>query len=113
MRGICLVAVLFALTSCDEGRFRATEACLVICNCEEAPIDSVQDQCVDQCVAEAGQFLDNIPDDCLACITSHKDTCLSLEIECEPVCDIDDDPNPEPPTDEPPVIVDGGVPDAF
>jgi hypothetical protein len=77
------------------------------------PIDSVQDQCVDQCVAQSGQFLDAISDTCLTCITGHKDTCLSLEADCEPVCDIDE-PIPEPDPTDPPVIVDAGVPgDAF
>jgi hypothetical protein len=114
MRGICLLPVVFALASCDEGRFRATEVCSVICGCEEVPVDSVQDQCIDECVAQSGQFFEAIPDDCLICITEHKDQCLSLEAQCEPVCDIDDEPDPDP-TDPPPIIVDAGVPpgDAF
>lgn len=118
MRGICLAAVLVAavVSGCDGAVGRAIEACTVFCECEEAPVDSIQQQCVDECVAESVNFIEVLPPDCFSCIAEHRNRCLSLEVECEPVCDVDDQPVPVPEPDpiDPPVLIDAGIPpDAF
>lgn len=104
MRGLGLAVVLLAaLSSCDPDAARAVEACSVICDCQAPTFD--QDTCLNQCVSEATDQIAQLPAACLACISEHRDRCLSLETDCEPLCDQGID-NPPP---EPPVIVDGGV----
>jgi hypothetical protein len=120
MRGICLAAAMVAtllVTSCDGTTGQAIEFCTVFCECEEAPVDALQQQCVDQCVGEAGGFIERLPPACFSCISENRGRCLSIEAVCEPVCDVDIDDDDPPPPDpiDPPVIIDAGLPepDAF
>ncbi len=109
MRGIGLAAILIAaLSSCDPDAARAVEACSVICDCEQA----TGDECFTDCVNDVADQIQVIPAACLACISEHRDRCLSLEAECfDGPCQLDDNPPPEP--GDPPVIVDAGMPDAL
>lgn len=111
MRGIYLAALaIAALSSCDGDLGRAIEVCSIVCECEEAPVDSIQQQCVDECVIQAGPFIDQIPPACFQCLADNRGRCLAIEASCEDVCDIDDQPVPDPDPIDPPVIIDAGVP---
>ena len=108
MRGIhwswSVLALCAALAACDAGREeQVAAACTTFCRCDEPPVPTVQDACISECVAEIPSF---VPEACLACITSHADRCALIEIDCEPVCEIDEE---EPPP--PPMIVDAFVAD--
>ena len=76
---------------------------------------ATEDECLAECVGEVADQISLISNACLACIADHRDRCLSLEVDCEDVCDqgIDDNPPPPDPTDPPPVVVDAGMPDGF
>lgn len=84
----------------------------MICDCQ--PVGG--DECVNDCVNDVADQIQQIPAACLACINDHRDRCLSLEAECfQGPCDMDDEPvpgGPDEPNPEPPVIVDAGV-DSF
>jgi hypothetical protein len=108
MRGLAFAALLLAATSCDPDAARAVEACSVICDCQPAG----GDECLTGCVDDVANQL-TLSDACLACVSDHRDRCLSLEVDCEDLCGGDDPPPPQPePNPEPPVPVDAGVPDS-
>ncbi len=102
MRGLAFAALLIAATSCDPDAARAVEACSVICDCQPAG----GDECFTGCVDDVANQL-SLSDACLACVSDHRDRCLSLEVDCSNLCGGD---NPPPQPGEPPVPVDAGVP---
>ena len=106
MRGIRLVVGLALLvTACDAGvEERATTVCTTLCKCQAPPIAMQQQACIDDCVPEFIQVADQLTEECLSCIEGHTNRCATVEVDCEPVCNID-----EPPPPEPPVRVDAGV----
>jgi hypothetical protein len=108
MRGIRLVIGLaLAVAACDAGTAeRATALCTTFCRQCEAPVDSIQDECVGDCVGDFIQVIDRFPEECLVCIESNVDKCTSIEAECAQACDIIDEPPPPPPVE----IVDAGMP---
>lgn len=111
MRGLAFAALLIAATSCDPDAARAVEACSVICDCQPAG----NDECLTSCVDDVANQL-SLSDACLACVSDHRDRCLSLQVDCEGLCGGDDQPQPgDPPrpNPEPPVVVDAGVPDSI
>jgi hypothetical protein len=111
MRGLAFAALLIAATtSCDPEAARVVEACSVICDCQPAGGDECFTECVDEVANQA-----SLSDACLACVSDHRDRCLSIEVDCDDTCGGDDNPpQPGEPNPEPPVVVDAGVPvDSF
>jgi hypothetical protein len=105
-----VLALCAALAACDAGREeQVTAACTAFCRCDGPPVPTLQEQCVNECVADLVPA--PIPEACLSCITAHANRCATIEIDCEPVCDIDDEPQPVPPNDDPPIPVDAFVAD--
>jgi hypothetical protein len=107
MRGIRLVIGLaLVLAACDAGPAeRAAVVCTTLCKCEAPPLATLQDECVDNCVGDIVQFVDQLSEECLSCIQGHIDSCQTVEVDCDAVCDIDEPP-PPPPVE----IVDAGMP---
>jgi hypothetical protein len=103
-----VLALCAALAACDAGREeQVSAACTTFCRCEAPPVPTIQEECVAECVADLVPA--PIPEACLSCITAHANRCSTIEIDCEPVCDVDE---PDPPIDEPdPIPVDAFVAD--
>jgi len=115
--GLALVVGVVACSASAEDRARTL--CATICNCDAPPTRSAQEQCVDQCTADVVTQIDLVSDECEACITSHFDRCATVQIDCEPICQLDQQPPPVGLDDggvgpnPPPVIVDAQTTDAF
>jgi hypothetical protein len=106
MRGIRLAGLLALVANfaaCDSTPIeRASASCTVICGCMLPPVPSTQEACVEDCVGDFINFGASISEECTACISGHAEQCSTLELDCEPICDLD---NPPPPVDdEPPMI---------
>jgi hypothetical protein len=107
MRGIRLAGLLALVASfaaCDSTPLeRASASCTVICGCFLPPVPSQQEECITECIGDLGGFLS---EECTSCIAGHVNQCSTLEIDCEPICDIDDDPPPpiDDPVGDPPML---------
>jgi hypothetical protein len=103
-----VLALSAALAACDAGREeQVAAACTTICRCEAPPVPTIQDECVQECTAEVPAF---VPEACLACVTSHADRCALIDVDCEPLCEVDN-PDPEPDPLPPSPTVDAFVAD--
>ncbi|HEU0032113.1 MAG TPA: hypothetical protein VFQ53_15875 [Kofleriaceae bacterium] len=65
----------------------------MICRCFDQPLPSRQEECIDECVSEF-QF---VSEACEQCITRNANRCGSLEVECAPLCQTDQPPQPGDP----------------
>lgn len=106
MRGIRLVIGLaLVVAGCEsDPQERATAFCTTFCKCQAPPAPDQRAACIDQCVPDFLQVVDQLPAECITCIEGHANQCALVETECDVVCNVD-----EPPPPPPPVIVDAGV----
>lgn len=95
------VGLLFA-AACDASPMEiARLVCSTICNCREpSPLPSQQEECISECSNDNDILV--LPEACVACIQSNANSCSTLISDCDPVCDVDDEPVP----DDPPIPVD-------
>jgi hypothetical protein len=79
-----LLAAVCLVSACElSDTERVASACTALCKCEAAPLPSLQDRCIAECMEDAAG--ENIPDECLACVSS-IDSCTTIDRDCEPVC---------------------------
>ena len=75
---------------------RIATACSAICSCEQPPLPLQQQRCVAGCKKAVGI---DVPESCVACLTSHLTSCRTLRTDCEALCS-------SPPQ---PTFADGGL----
>jgi hypothetical protein len=98
------IALAISVAACDAPPdAEARLLCTTVCRCIEAPLPSIQDQCVEQCVRSGD--IDNASQVCSECIFTHADRCGSLIADCDPLCDR---PRPDPTGDNPDASFGGG-----
>ena len=98
MRPLIWTCVAVWLGGCEiPPEVKSQIACTTICTCFAGAAGV--NECVDDCV-EDGDF-GQVPEDCFECIQSHANQCMTLEDDCESLCE----PPPPPPEDLP----DGGI----
>jgi hypothetical protein len=101
MRQLTLIGFAVGLLAACEipPEVKLEMSCSTICNCLADTLEV--DECITECIDEGDLAL--IPEDCFECIQQHSTMCGTLESDCEPICELEDDPPP------PPVPVDGGM----
>lgn len=77
--GVCL-----ACAAClGDQRAARTEAVVhVICECTEAPLPKVQEQCIDETKSQ----IPALSDQCIECILANSNNCNSLMAVCQNDC---------------------------
>lgn len=91
-----VLATALALPACEATRAEQVNViCTAVCRCVAPALPGLQQACVEDCAANIN-IPPSVTETCLACISSHTDSCDQLERDCEPLCS---PPQPVPNTE--------------